>query len=72
MFNEVDRLLEQAERTVLDQCRNNSNGTYSDIKQELMNCIDVYHEEGNTLGVELVKEAIGTLEWLIKDVKPFE
>lgn len=72
MKYEIEGLLDKAEGLVLSDATLNSDGTYQSIKNKLREYGEQYFEECDNLGVELVSNALETLEYSIKDIKPFE
>ena len=72
MLNEVDDLLTQVEGIILQDAIDNTDGTYQDIKNyiEENKCLAI--ENNDLVLFELYENTLETLEWSIKDIKPFE
>ena len=72
MLNEVDDLLTQAEGIILQDAIDNTNKTYQDIKNyiEENKCLAI--ENNDLVLFEIYENTLETLEWSIKDIKPFK
>ena len=72
MLNEVDDLLTQAEGIILQDAIDNTNKTYQDIKNYIEENKSLAFENNDLVLFELYENTLETLEWSIKDIKPFE
>lgn len=72
MLNEVDDLLTQAEGIILQDAIDNTNRTYQDIKNYIEENKRLAFENNDLVLFELYENTLETLEWSIKDIKPFE
>ena len=72
MLNEVDDLLTQAEGIILQDAIDNTNKTYQDIKNYIEENRSLAFENNDLVLFELYENTLETLEWSIKDIKPFE
>ena len=72
MLNEVDDLLTQVEGIILQDAIDNTNRTYQDIKNYIEENKCLAFENNDLVLFELYKNTLETLEWSIKDIKPFE
>ena len=72
MLNEVDVLLTKAEGIILQDAIDNTNRTYQDIKNYIEENKRLAFENNDLVLFELYENTLETLEWSIKDIKPFE
>ena len=72
MLNEVDDLLTQVEGIILQDAIDNTDGTYGKIKMYIKNEQEKVFRQENIFLFELYENVLETLEWSIKDIKPFE
>ena len=72
MLNEVDDLLTQVEGIILQDAIDNTNETYQDIKRYIEENKYLAFENNDLVLFETYESALETLEWSIKDIKPFE
>ena len=72
MLNEVDDLLTQVEGIILQDAIDNTNRTYQDIKNYIEENKCLASENNDLVLFELYENTLETLEWSIKDIKPFE
>ena len=72
MLNEVDDLLTQVEGIILQDAIDNTNRTYQDIKNYIEENKRLAFENNDLVLFELYENTLETLEWSIKDIKPFE
>ena len=72
MLNEVDDLLTQVEGIILQDAIDNTNKTYQDIKNYIEENKYLAFENNDLVLFELYENTLETLEWSIKDIKPFE
>lgn len=72
MLNEVDDLLTQVEGIILQDAIDNTNKTYQDIKNYIEENKSLAFENNDLVLFELYENTLETLEWSIKDIKPFE
>lgn len=72
MINEVEDLLTQVEGVMLQDAIDNTDGTYKDIKSYIQENKCLAFENDDLVLVELYENVLETLEWTIKDIKPFE
>ena len=72
MLNEVDDLLTQAEGIILQDAIDNTNKTYQDIKNYIEENKYLAFENNDLVLFELYENTLETLEWSIKDIKPFK
>ena len=72
MLNEVDDLLTQVEGIILQDAIDNTNKTYQDIKNYIEENKSLAFENNDLVLFEIYENTLETLEWSIKDIKPFE
>ena len=72
MLNEVDDILTQAEGIILQDAIDNTDGTYGKIKTYIKNEQEKVFRQENIFLFELYENVLETLEWSIKDIKPFK
>ena len=72
MLNEVDDLLTQVEGIILQDAIDNTNRTYQDIKNYIEENKYLAFENNDLVLFELYENTLETLEWSIKDIKPFK
>ncbi len=56
---------------VLQNAIDNSNGTIQGIRKYLIDLADMMHDEDDLVMIATIDSALDTLEWQIKDIKPF-
>lgn len=76
-IEQIKEELTLLEGKLLQNAIDNTNGTYFEIKQYLFSIIDVANDKSDTLEtsetlVSLCEEVLDTLEWEMKDFKPFK